>query len=137
MLVRAGLGRAGVEATRATETDALEAALKTAETVSAAPAKAAADALTEKESIIAAYARRHEVKVNQAAAMSASLEKSREEAKALAASAPLVLFTWESSPACKKALKYLEETGAKPKVVRLDDQMYHYLAPGQVAMQPG
>ena len=74
-----------MEATRATETDALEAALKTAETVSAASAKAAADALTEKESIIAAYARRHEVKVNQAAAMSASLEKSREEAKALAA----------------------------------------------------
>mmetsp|Transcript_31629 Transcript_31629/g.82685 ORF Transcript_31629/g.82685 Transcript_31629/m.82685 type:complete len:184 (+) Transcript_31629:46-597(+) len=43
------------------------------------------------------------------------------EVKALAASHPVVLFTWESSPACKKALKYLEETGATPKIVRLDD----------------
>ncbi|KAL3918557.1 MAG: hypothetical protein SGPRY_005971, partial [Prymnesium sp.] len=43
------------------------------------------------------------------------------EVKELAASAPLVLFTWEASPACKKALKLLEITGAKPKVVRLDD----------------
>jgi len=41
--------------------------------------------------------------------------------KETAASAPLVLFTWESSPACKKALKLIEETGARPKVVRLDD----------------
>ena len=62
-----------------------EAALKNAETVSAAPAKAAADAKSEKDSIIAAYARRHEVKVKQAAAMSASLEKAREDAKALGA----------------------------------------------------
>ena len=32
-----------------------------------------------------------------------------------------MLFTWESSPACKKALKLIEETGASPKIVRLDD----------------
>ena len=38
-----------------------------------------------------------------------------------AASAPLVLFTWESSPSCKKALEYLKETGATPKVIRLDE----------------
>ena len=38
-----------------------------------------------------------------------------------AKSAPLVLFTWESSPSCKKALKYLEMTGATPTVIRLDD----------------
>lgn len=43
------------------------------------------------------------------------------EVKALAQSAPLVLFTWEASPACKKALKLLEYTGAKPTIVRLDD----------------
>ena len=38
-----------------------------------------------------------------------------------ASSAPLVLFTWESSPACKKALDLLKETGVEPKIVRLDD----------------
>ena len=38
-----------------------------------------------------------------------------------AASAPVVLFTWESSPACKKALKYLEWANVKPHVVRLDN----------------
>ena len=43
------------------------------------------------------------------------------EVTAEASSAPLVLFTWESSPACKKALKLIAETGASPKVVRLDD----------------
>jgi len=43
------------------------------------------------------------------------------EVKALASSAPLVVFTWESSPACKKALKLIAETGVSPKVVRLDD----------------
>lgn len=43
------------------------------------------------------------------------------DVKSMAASAPLVLFTWESSPACKKALKLLAETGVEPKVIRLDD----------------
>lgn len=43
------------------------------------------------------------------------------EVQALASSAPMVLFTWESSPACKKALKLIAETGASPKIVRLDD----------------
>ena len=66
------------------------------------------------------------------------------EVKTLAESAPVVLFTWESSPACKKALSYLvrllptrmhhltlmlmptphcvqEFTGVEPKIVRLDD----------------
>ncbi|KAL7485950.1 hypothetical protein ACHAW6_011548 [Cyclotella cf. meneghiniana] len=36
-------------------------------------------------------------------------------------SAPCVLFTWEASPACKKAIRYLDVAGAKYKVVRLDD----------------
>ena len=36
-------------------------------------------------------------------------------------SAPVVMFTWEASPACKKAIKYLDVAGAKYKVVRLDD----------------
>ena len=39
----------------------------------------------------------------------------------LAKSAPVVMFTWEASPACKKALKCFAETGCKPKIVRLDD----------------
>lgn len=43
------------------------------------------------------------------------------EVKAVAEANPLVLFTWEASPACKKALKLLAETGAKPTIVRLDD----------------
>ena len=36
-------------------------------------------------------------------------------------SAPCVMFTWEASPACKKAIQYLDVAGAKYKVVRLDD----------------
>ncbi|KAL3790137.1 hypothetical protein HJC23_009574 [Cyclotella cryptica] len=36
-------------------------------------------------------------------------------------SAPCVLFTWEASPACKSAIRYLDVAGAKYKVVRLDD----------------
>merc|ERR1719352_373207 len=44
------------------------------------------------------------------------------EVKALASSAPLVMFTWKSSPACKKAIKYLSEVqGVQPKIIRLDD----------------
>mmetsp|Transcript_13966 Transcript_13966/g.16870 ORF Transcript_13966/g.16870 Transcript_13966/m.16870 type:complete len:220 (-) Transcript_13966:463-1122(-) len=48
-------------------------------------------------------------------------EATTEEVQQLASSAPLVLFTWEASPACKKALKYLEVAGAEAKIVRLDD----------------
>jgi len=43
-------------------------------------------------------------------------EEVQEEAK----SSPLVLFTWEASPSCKKALELLEIAGADPKVIRLD-----------------
>lgn len=35
--------------------------------------------------------------------------------------ASCVLFTWENSPACKKAIQYLDVAGAKYTVVRLDD----------------
>lgn len=42
------------------------------------------------------------------------------QVKADANSAPLVLFTWDSSPACKKALKLLALTGANFTVVKLD-----------------
>ena len=31
------------------------------------------------------------------------------------------MFTWESSPACKKAIEYFEVVGVTPKIVRLDD----------------
>lgn len=43
------------------------------------------------------------------------------EVKELASSAPMVMFTWESSPSCKKALNLCEVAGVTPKVVRLDD----------------
>jgi glutaredoxin len=36
-------------------------------------------------------------------------------------SAPVVLFTWAASPACQKAIKYLDIAGASYKIVRLDD----------------
>jgi glutaredoxin len=36
-------------------------------------------------------------------------------------SAPVVMFTWEASPACKKAIKYLDIAGASYKIVRLDN----------------
>ena len=36
-------------------------------------------------------------------------------------SAPCVMYTWESSPSCKKAVEAFEVIGAKPKIVRLDD----------------
>jgi len=35
--------------------------------------------------------------------------------------APCVMFTWEASPSCKQAIKYLDVAGAKYKIVRLDD----------------
>lgn len=37
------------------------------------------------------------------------------------ASAPCVMYTWESSPSCKKAIEAFETIGAEPKIVRLDD----------------
>jgi glutaredoxin 3 len=37
------------------------------------------------------------------------------------ASTPCVMFTWEASPSCKKAIKYLDIAGATYKIVRLDD----------------
>jgi len=43
------------------------------------------------------------------------------EVTAIASSAPLVVFTWASSPACKKALRYFEFAGVTPKIERLDD----------------
>ena len=36
-------------------------------------------------------------------------------------SAPCVMFTWEPSPSCKQAIKYLDIAGAEYKIVRLDD----------------
>lgn len=37
------------------------------------------------------------------------------------ASAPCVMYTWESSPSCKKAIEAFDVIGAKVKIVRLDD----------------
>lgn len=36
-------------------------------------------------------------------------------------SAPCVMYTWESSPSCKQAIKAFETIGADVKIVRLDD----------------
>ena len=52
---------------------------------------------------------------------STALQAARAEIEASTASAPLVLFTWKSSPACKKALALLELTGVTPKIVALDE----------------
>ena len=45
----------------------------------------------------------------------------RAEAESMTKSAPCVMFTWESSPACKRAIKAMELVGANVKIVRLDD----------------
>lgn len=37
------------------------------------------------------------------------------------ASAPCVMYTWESSPSCKQAIAAFETIGTVPKIVRLDD----------------
>mmetsp|Transcript_412 Transcript_412/g.935 ORF Transcript_412/g.935 Transcript_412/m.935 type:complete len:202 (-) Transcript_412:29-634(-) len=37
------------------------------------------------------------------------------------ASAPCVMYTWENSPSCKKAVDAFKVIGATPKIVRLDD----------------
>lgn len=37
------------------------------------------------------------------------------------ASAPCVMYTWESSPSCKKAVEAFETIGADVKIVRLDN----------------
>lgn len=37
------------------------------------------------------------------------------------ASAPCVMFTWENSPSCKKAVSAFETIGASVKIVRLDN----------------
>ena len=34
---------------------------------------------------------------------------------------PSVMYTWESSPSCKKAIEAFKTIGAEPKIVRLDD----------------
>lgn len=36
-------------------------------------------------------------------------------------SAPCVMFTWEASPSCKQATKYLDIAGASYKIIRLDN----------------
>lgn len=48
-------------------------------------------------------------------------EEVRNKIKTDISSAPCVMFTWEASPACKKAIKYLDIAGASYKVIRLDD----------------
>lgn len=42
------------------------------------------------------------------------------EALLVSQSHPIVLFTWDASPACKKALKLLDLAQVKPHIVRLD-----------------
>jgi len=44
-----------------------------------------------------------------------------EKINELKVSAPCVMFTWESSPSCKKAVEAFDTIGADVKIVRLDD----------------
>jgi glutaredoxin len=48
-------------------------------------------------------------------------EGAREEINDIIKSNPCVMYTWESSPACKKAVEAFEKVGAEVKNVRLDD----------------
>lgn len=48
-------------------------------------------------------------------------EEVQNKIKESIASAPCVMFTWDPSPACKKAIKYLDIAGASYKIIRLDD----------------
>lgn len=49
------------------------------------------------------------------------VDKVAAEAESLSTSAPLVLFTWTMSPACKRAKNLLDIMGARYKEIRLDD----------------
>jgi glutaredoxin-related protein len=44
-----------------------------------------------------------------------------EEVEDIIKSYPCVMFSWESSPSCKKAVDAFEKVGAGVKIVRLDD----------------
>jgi glutaredoxin 3 len=44
-----------------------------------------------------------------------------EEVEDIIKSYPCVMFSWESSPSCKKAVDAFEKVGADVKIVRLDD----------------
>lgn len=48
-------------------------------------------------------------------------DAAKAEAMEFIQSAPLVMFTWENSPSCKKAKAAFEMTGANVKIVRFDD----------------
>lgn len=48
-------------------------------------------------------------------------EKTKEKMEGLIKSAPCVIFTWEKSPSCVKALKAFELLNANVKLYRLDD----------------
>lgn len=45
----------------------------------------------------------------------------REEVEDIIKSYPCVMFSWASSPSCKKAVKAFEKVGAEVKIVPLDD----------------
>jgi len=48
-------------------------------------------------------------------------DSTKADIEATVASAPCVMFTWESSPSCKQAVSAMEVAEAKVKIVRLDD----------------
>lgn len=48
-------------------------------------------------------------------------ESTRAKANELMNSAPCVMFTWENSPSCKKAVKAMNSCGYDYTIVRLDD----------------
>mmetsp|Transcript_14422 Transcript_14422/g.17392 ORF Transcript_14422/g.17392 Transcript_14422/m.17392 type:complete len:208 (-) Transcript_14422:119-742(-) len=65
----------------------------------------------------------YDFKQNTAAALAGEYdaEAVQAEMKELIKSAPCVMFTWEKSPSCVKAVKYLDIADANVKIVRLDD----------------
>lgn len=65
----------------------------------------------------------YDFKQNVAAAIAGEYDTAAVQSKIKESveSAPCVMFTWEASPACKKAIKYMDIAGASYKIVRLDD----------------
>mmetsp|Transcript_11569 Transcript_11569/g.16200 ORF Transcript_11569/g.16200 Transcript_11569/m.16200 type:complete len:207 (-) Transcript_11569:229-849(-) len=64
----------------------------------------------------------YDFKQNTAAALAGEYDAEvLAEVKELIGSSPCVMFTWEKSPSCVKAVKYLDIAEANVKNVRLDD----------------
>lgn len=65
----------------------------------------------------------YDLKLSLACAIAGEYDEApvRANVEDLIQSAPCVMFTWESSPSCKKAVEAFEKVGANVKFVRMDD----------------